>query len=388
MRYYEQEGEGKRSRVQVWLGSFTELKKPQAKTRMQEALAAVNQNPVAQPKQSTTTFRTFADRWISDCETRKQKPIKASVARDWRSILKNHLLPLIGEIPLSDVGNRSMRSVVERLAKKKLAPATIRNITLVVKLVQASAIDEDGNQLFPMKWNSRFIDAPLVDGTKQRKPSFTGEEVTAIVKAATGRIQAICILLASTGLRAGELLGLETRHFDGTSITVNQALWHARVQAPKTANAFRTVDLHPDVAALLKTFIGNRTTGFIFRTNGGGSLSQVNVLRRELHPLLASLEISKRGFHAFRRFRNTFLRQSHCPDGVLKFWMGHADRDMSDHYDRSREDLQFRRDVATAMGIGFELPKTLTAKRTKEEKTVLSGVIGRQAETVEAVEAG
>jgi hypothetical protein len=84
-----------------------------------------------------------------------------------------------------------------------------------------------------------------------------------------------------------------------------------------------------------------------------------------------------RGFHAFRRFRNTFLRQSHCPDGVLKFWMGHAEGDMSDRYDRSREDVQYRKDVAKSMGLGFELPKTLTPKRVKEEKTSLSGVIGR-----------
>ena len=51
-----------------------------------------------------------------------------------------------------------------------------------------------------------------------------------------------------------------------------------------------------------------------------------------------------RGFHAFRRFRNTFLRQSHCPDRVLKFWMGHAEGDMSDRYHRSREDVQYRKE--------------------------------------------
>jgi hypothetical protein len=37
--------------------------------------------------------------------------------------------------------------------------------------------------------------------------------------------------------------------------------------------------------------------------------------------------------------------------------MGHAGRDMSDLYDKIREDVQYRKDVAERVGIGFELPK-------------------------------
>jgi integrase len=386
-RHYEN-GEGERRRVQKFLGTFEELPtRRSAQNRMQSKLTVVNTCFTVNPR-TTTTFRVFAYQWIEDCEQRKQKPIKPSVSHNWRRILANHLFPLIGEVPLSDVGNRTMRSVVERLAKKKLSPKTIQNITLVVKLVKSSPVDDDGNELYPTKWNSRFIDAPSVDPTKQRKPSFTSAEVETIVKAATGRVQMAAILFAATGLRAGELLALEIRHFDGTSITVSQALWHAKMGTPKTENAFRTVDLHPDVAALLKTFVGDRKTGFIFQTRSGKPLNQVNLLRRELHPLLETLGISMRGFHAFRRFRNTFLRQSHCPDGVLKFWMGHADGNMSDRYDRSREDVQYRKDVAKSMGVGFELPKTLNPKYIKRGKTSLSGAIGRCEQMVEQVVSG
>jgi integrase len=382
-RFYEQ-GDRQRKRVQKFLGSFKKLTKPQAKKAMREVLAVVNENVASPPETETTTFREYADRWIEDCETREKKPIKDSVSRDWRSILKNHLHGPIGDLPLSDVGNRTMKSLVERLSRKKLAPATIRNICLVVKLVKSSALDDDGNQLFPERWNSRFIDAPTVDPTKQRRPTFTAEQISGIVKAATGRLQMAAILFAATGLRAGELLGLELRHFDGTSITIDQAVWGpGQVQGPKTRNAYRTVDLHPSVSALLKQFIGDRTSGFIFRASGGRPLTQANFLRRELHPLLASLEIPMRGFHSFRRFRNTFLRQSHCPDGILKFWLGHAGRDMSDTYDRSREDVQYRQDVAKTMGIGFELPIALSTKqkREKSSQSDVFSLIGRQAET-------
>ena len=79
-------------------------------------------------------------------------------------------------------------------------------------------------------------------------------------------------------------------------------------------------------------------------------------LARELYSTLDSLGISKRGFHAFRRYRNTFLRQSHCPDGLLKFWMGHAGKDMSELYDKIKTNVSFRIQKAKEVGIGFDLP--------------------------------
>ena len=190
-----------------------------------------------------------------------------------------------------------------------------------------------------------------------------------------------CVLLAASGLRAGELLGLEVQHFDGTSVKVEQSIWGGKTQAPKTKNAYRTVDVHPDVALLLKAFIGDRKSGFIFQTSSGRPFGQSNLLNDGLHPLLEKLGISKRGFHAFRRFRNTHLRQQHCPAGLLKYWIGHSTKkDMSDLYDRSSLDVPYRKDVCVAMGIGFTLPPVLTPKLKKSEQSTSEvGVIGRQA---------
>jgi hypothetical protein len=81
-------------------------------------------------------------------------------------------------------------------------------------------------------------------------------------------------------------------------------------------------------------------------------------LRRSLHPVLAKLGIKRCGFHAFRRFRNTYLRNyTSCPSGLRNFWLGWSGKDMSDHYDKIRKDAAFRREVSESVGIGFELPK-------------------------------
>jgi integrase len=51
----------------------------------------------------------------------------------------------------------------------------------------------------------------------------------------------------------------------------------------------------------------------------------------------------KAGNHAFRRFRNTYLRNyTECPEGLYEYWMGHAGCDMSDLYDKVKEDVGFR----------------------------------------------
>jgi integrase len=370
---YRLHGEGQRKRVQRFLGTFAQLTRPMAKHAMNKVLAEVNEHPAGHPQTSTQTFGYFAEKWIEGCENRKLRPVKISVLHGWRNILRNHLLPLLDAVPLADVGNRTMRSVVERLAKKGLAPTTIRNICLVLKLVRASAIDEDGNQLFPIKWNAKFVDAPEIDPSKLKRPSFVAEQVTQIVQAATGRLQIICIAAAATGMRIGELLGAECRHVGESSIKVEQSVWQGRVGTPKTQNSFRVVDVHPAVSALLNQYIGNRKAGFIFQTHSRRPLSQTNLLKRELHPLLRNLGIPTCGFHSFRRFRNTFLRQSRCPDALLKFWLGHSGRDMSDVYDRSREDVQYRKDVAKSMGHGFRRSQGSHRAASRRGKNVTTG---------------
>jgi integrase len=141
-------------------------------------------------------------------------------------------------------------------------------------------------------------------------------------------------------------------------------------------NAVRAIELHPSVAKLLKAFIGARTSGYIFTNSKGGFVHQSNFLRREFHPVLKAAEIPKAGFHGFRRYRNTFLRNvARCPDGLLKYWLGHADRSMSDLYDKVMEDGDFRRAEAKRMGVGFAVPKSLKATKTKADKFVVRRVV-------------
>jgi len=88
---------------------------------------------------------------------------------------------------------------------------------------------------------------------------------------------------------------------------------------------------------------------------------------RNLQPALKELGFinpikgdHRAGCHAFRRFRNTYLRnRTACPEGLRKFWMGHAEEDMSDRYDKGKEDHSLRKEWAETCGFGFDLPSVV-----------------------------
>jgi hypothetical protein len=53
----------------------------------------------------------------------------------------------------------------------------VNTYSQVVKSVVASAVNEEGEQLFPRKWNHEFVDMPVVDKSKQNTPHFTSEVI-------------------------------------------------------------------------------------------------------------------------------------------------------------------------------------------------------------------
>jgi integrase len=115
-------------------------------------------------------------------------------------------------------------------------------------------------------------------------------EVEQIVSCAKGRYRVLFGLLAGSGLRPGEVTGLKVgQHVspDCETLYIRQSVWNGKEQAPKTENAVRDVDICFELAAMLKEYIGNRTNGFLFHTDSGKPLSQRNILRNGLNPILA-----------------------------------------------------------------------------------------------------
>jgi len=145
-----------------------------------------------------------------------------------------------------------------------------------------------GRRWYPRKWNHDFIDLPFVKDQKQ--PSSPGCKMTGIVAAPARNITAYCthsaLLVDCDSVRRW---GLTSRHFPGRRNHQNlpEGVAERASRLPENGQWGREVDLHPKVAAMLKDFIGERKEGLLFRSKTGKPLSQSNVLRRSLHPVLA-----------------------------------------------------------------------------------------------------
>jgi integrase len=324
-----------------------------ARQRLREFLEREGVNSKEAFHQNTApavTFRQQADWWLASLSGRKRRPVKPATVSGWRDALNAWLLPNLGEKLLADVSNKAVRELIEKMSAAGLSAKTIVNYVQVVKLVVASAVNDEGEQIHPRSWNHDFIQLPLVRKDKQYRPTVTYADLTDILSKTKKRKHVMLFsLLAATGLRIGEALALRSTDFgpDCRVLHVRRSVWRGQEQEPKTSNAVRVVDISEVFARELRDYVAG-TNGFLFATAEGKPLQQRNVLR-VLHG------VKNVGFHAFRRFRLTWLRKNGVPKDLERYWMGHAPEEVGDLYSKLKDDVAFRQQWAERAGLGFEL---------------------------------
>src|SRR5262249_3648852 len=148
------------------------------------------------PTTLTTTFKQQSEQWLKELKARKRNPIKRSTESGFASHLR-YINSVIGEWPLSEVNNRTMKGFIARMSAERridakgkdhgprFTPKTIENYFTVVKMVVASALNEDLEPIYRVTWNAQALDLPSIDD--QLTPSFTGDEITTILEKAEGQ---------------------------------------------------------------------------------------------------------------------------------------------------------------------------------------------------------
>ena len=330
---------------------------------------------------SAITFRAQGEIWLKSLANRKRNPLEQTTIDTRRYALDKWINPFFERRLLADMNNLAMRDFVEHISN--LAPATIRDYSNIVKAVVASAVDQNGERLFPRTWNEEFIDAPVVKYQKQ--PSTDKKGMEDILKEAAGQYRVLYALLAGCGpLRAGEALGLEIgEHIseDCRTLYIRQKAKRGLIQEyTKTTSGTelhcqgeiigRDVDLCTSLAAMVRDHIGRRRSGLLFCTSSGRQLLQTNVLRGSLHPILKKLNHEQGGFNIFRRFRITELQTAECPKPLQHFWSGHAQTHVSERYIKLLRDRDYRLEWAEKIGIGFELPGCSSGEKLAKTPSV------------------
>src|SRR5690348_6323329 len=124
-----------------------------------------------------TTFKAQAAKWIAYMTTRRRKPVKPATIAGWQHSLDKWVLPHLGEMLLPDVSNSALRGLVGKMIAAGLAAQTIVTHAKIVRMVVASAVDSEGEPLYPRRWNADFIGLPIVRSEDQRRPTVTSGQV-------------------------------------------------------------------------------------------------------------------------------------------------------------------------------------------------------------------
>jgi len=311
------------------------------------------------------TFKEHSKIWLEQSQTRRRKPVRATTVPTIQAALDKWILPEIGHLPLYETAKYpALKALVAKMNTGGLSAQTVNAYFRIAAAVIDSAEDADGNPLYPRKWDASKLDLPMVETSKQRRPSITAKTMAEFAKVNNAKYRMLFILAASTGCRIGELLGLEIKDLldDLTTVRiVQQAKGTKLTPELKTANSTRFVDISPEVAGLLREFLAGRTSGLVFPNRVGKPLNPSNIRNRVIHPLLKMKGLPVGGSHIFRRFRMTWLRENSVPADIERLWLGHANRTVGDDYSLLKRNIKFRKQIADRIGVGFELPGSISA---------------------------
>ncbi len=302
------------------------------------------------------TGASFADaaaeylRYIAEDRGRK-----ATTVEDYRSIIRVHLLPAFGDLPIEDVTVSAVEAFQARLARRvhngqRITPRTRNKILNVLHGVFKRA---------KRVWGLPFNPAAELERHPRSSSGdievYSPEEVYALIRAAQdARDAAIYATAAFTGLRMGELRALRWRDVDFTRsvIRVRGSYAEGELSVPKSGKV-RSVPMIDEVAQHLarlserEWFVGEDDLVFC---EAEGSWMQDDRLRRRYFAALKAASLRRLRFHDLRHtFGSLAITKADIVE--VQAWMGHADITTTMRYLHYRDRGQAARRLADAFRI-------------------------------------
>jgi integrase len=166
--------------------------------------------------------------------------------------------------------------------------------------------------------------------------TLTPEQVRELLdEARKRRLYALYLLAVTTGLRQGELLGLQWSDVDleDRSIQVRHTLQEYGAELalaePKTKQSRRRVDLPVFVATELREhrkrmMVEGHPGPWVFCDTAGGPLRKSNLTRRDFRPLLKAAGLPLIRFHDLRHTAATLLLGQGVHPKIVQERLGHS----------------------------------------------------------------
>lgn len=317
-RYYESvlmpDGGEYRIRRNEPLGSFATKKL--AQRAFEPRLAKLNARSYRPLRQGT--WAEFSEQW--------KETMLGNYKPSTQSSIRSQLLSLswFDTMRMNDLSNLDIQRFI---ARSKVTPKTIKNHIGLMRSMWRQA------KAWQYAQHNPFEDVVLPRIEKQEQPIYSPQQVQKIMLATPAPYNILIWVLAETGIRRGELCGLNVGdvNFEEGSITVQRSLWSKHLTSPKNGKkrVFAISDLL--VKELQEHTQGRALTEPLFLSVRGKRLDSSNMVRMILKPVLKQLGLEG-ACHAFRHGNITEMTRRQTSPAIMQQRVGHADLDTTKIY--------------------------------------------------------
>jgi integrase len=350
--------------------SFRTLKDAQRHER--EVRSSLDKGSWIDPRHASLTFDTYADQWIAERHELRPRTVEL-----YKSLLRVHIRPDFGALPLGKITPSAVRSWNSSLAQRH--PVTAAKAYRLLREMFSTAISDELIARNPCAvkgaGQERSSERPMVSVPEvaalaaaialcnPRRASSRTQRSDEIVPERKERSQSldsslrIAVLLAAwCQCRRGELLGLERRDVDllhGTvriERTANHAPGGVVIGPPKSDAGIRTIvfpsNILDDLTSHLDQHVGTDPWSPLLAGSQGGRL-RPSVLQAAWVDARASIGRPELHFHDLRHAGATWLAVSGATTRELMARVGHASPAAALRYQHATED----RDTALAQAL-------------------------------------
>jgi integrase len=274
------------------------------------------------------TVGEYLDRWLKDVA---QPRLKLTTYANYARVVKNHIKPQIGGLPLAKLAIFHVQALYATMGRSGKSAETVRLTHAVLRRALRQAVNW---RLVPYNVCAE-VERPRV--VKIEITPLDGEQVLQLLKEAEDhRLAALFTMAVATGMRQGELFGLQWPDVDWKAgvVMVRRALVevHGRLHLlePKTSRSRRRIDL-PQVAietlqrhrvAMVAAGWGN--VSWVFCNTRGGPLRRSHFNTQIFKPLLKKAKLPEIRFHDLRHTSATLLLSLGIHPKVVQERLGHS----------------------------------------------------------------
>jgi len=284
-----------------------------------------NGTPVSASK---LTVEQWATRWLA---ARNVEP--ATAAKD-ASQIRTHVLPQWGSWPLQSIGRLDVQAWVRAMTAAGLGANTVTGAYQRLAAMLSDAVLEGVLAGSPC----REIDLPKVVKPAPRWLSREEHDRIQLALAVTPRAavwQAYVGLACFSGLRPGELAGLDVPHidFDRSLVRVGQVMTRHGLRAyPKSDTSVRSVPFPAEVRDLLWRVVADRGEGPVFTSPRGERVRDELFRDRVWGPALKAAGVEYARPYITRHTCASWLVQAGVPTWEIAKMLGHSSTRLIDVY--------------------------------------------------------